>query len=277
MATNIQTPPGQTTTDWVDQLARYKNEFVIGLHAMAGLFAVLTLVIYFQYRTAGFLLCIWAAALGLVYEAAALWFITSRPPSNMKDADRVRLALLTVLGATGLGLVLLGMYLPFIEKNWTVLTGGLPEWRKNPFVLISIGAALFGGLVLIFLGVQLARAYERSQAGMRRLLYGYNDVLAFLLLLSILVLVNVLTYVWIPPFDFFGRTFDWTSKNIYTLTPSSINFLENLDQPVKVYVMLTRIDNTTLSDVENLLENCRSYNPNLTWKDLSPNINRGGR
>jgi ABC-type uncharacterized transport system len=274
MATNIQTPPDKTTTDWVDQLARYKNEFVIGLHAMAGLFAVLTLVIFFQYKTAGFLLCIWAAALGLVYEAVALWFITSRPPSNMKDSDRVRLALLTVLGATGLGLVLLGMYLPFIENYWTVLSGGLSEWRKKPFVLINIGASLFGGLVLIFIGVQLARAYERSQAGMRRLLYGYNDVLAFLLLLSILVLVNVLTYVWIPPFDFFGRTFDWTSKNIYTLTPSSINFLKNLDQPVKVYVMLTRTDNTTLSDVENLLENCRSYNPNLTWTALSPNLNR---
>ena len=45
--------------------------------------------------------------------------------------------------------------------------------------------ALFGGLALMFVSLLPARAVERTDPALRRLLYGYNAVLSGLLMLAI--------------------------------------------------------------------------------------------
>jgi ABC-type uncharacterized transport system len=267
-----QTNPSKAPTDWVAELTPYRLQIGIGLHVLAGVFLIAPVAIRFMAPNTSALFYVWLLVMAVVSELTALWCHLAQGSAKLKDEDQLRIALLTFLGQTGFGLVVLGCLLPMLESYRKVLTGDLNEYRKNPWILISFGAAIFGGLILMFLGVQLARAYERSQALMRRLLYGYNTVLGVLLLSSILTLANVLTHVTLWPFNFFSHSFDWTAKGIHTLAPSSIAFLQDLKQPVKIYVILTPTDNSPSPDVESLLDNCRSYNPNITWTMLSPNL-----
>ena len=69
------------------------------------------------------------------------------------------------------------------------------------------------------------------------------------------VVVNVLTYVRVPPFTLLGRPSDWTESNIYTLSPASKNLLASLDRPVKVYVLLP--EGLLKREVETLLQRWR--------------------
>src|SRR5262249_57451715 len=97
-------------------------------------------------------------------------------------------------------------------------------------IMICVLAAV-GGLVLMFASLQLARSVERVSAGMRRLLYGYNAVLTGLLLFAILGLLNVLAYVEMPPFSWFGKRLDWTPAHIHTLSQKSIDLLTSDNLP----------------------------------------------
>src|SRR5205823_3511597 len=118
-------------------------------------------------------------------------------------------------------------------------------WRENPGALIWTGAALFGGMTLMFAALQLARGQERTNPNLRRLLYGYNAVLGSLLLIAVLALLNILAYTRVGPFKFFKETFDWTSGGMYTLGESTRNTLADLKQPVTAYVIMFQGDRAT--------------------------------
>ena len=183
--------------------------------------------------------------------------------------------ILVLTGVAGLSTVLLSLALGLNEKNRDILAADLNVWRQNPGVLLMTFGTLLAGLVLMFVGLLLAKKYERSLASMRRLLYGYNTALSLVLLLLVLLLVNVLSYSrWIRPLAFFSRTIDWTASHVYSLSPSTIKDLQAMQQPVKIYVMLTQSGSSLNNDVETLLENCRSYNPRITWTSLSRDKNR---
>ncbi len=148
------------------------------------------------------------------------------------------------------------------------------RWRKNPWALIRCGAALFGGLILMFIGLQLARTFERTQPNLRRLLYGYNAVLGSLLLISVLGLLNVLAYVHLKPFSYLNQTFDWTSSGLYTLSDQDRAFLANeLREPAEVVVIMPANDPMT-AEVETLLNNCRAVTPLINWRISSRDLNR---
>jgi hypothetical protein len=127
--------------------------------------------------------------------------------------------------------------------------------------------------MLMFLSLQLARGDEHSGSGFRRLLYGYNAVLTGLLLFLILSIINALTYIPWGPFAWFNSTYYWATASIYSLSPQSEKVLEGLDKPVKIYVLITQ-RNELYHPIRALLDNCRSVNPSIQVKYLSPDLDQ---
>jgi len=215
---------------------------------------------------------LWGAGLAVLFLIGGILVSTQNPTEHV----RLRLTVMAIGGVAGLLTILLGFALPVFSYSET-LKGGLEEWRKNWPAIVLPSLAAIGGLTLMFLSLQLGRDLERQSQGIRRLIYGYNAVLTGLLLIAVLALPNVLAYA--EPFtQFFGRAFDWTATDLNTISPPFRSLIANLQEPVKVYVLMPR-RNPVAQDAITLLENLRSLNPGkFSWVHLSPdnaeNINR---
>jgi len=215
----------------------------------------------------GILLLLFLVGMGIVFLAPG--------SGRLGPAERLRFQMLILLGGVGFGLAALGLVLPFSETFNEIITGGLDKWREHRWALLGIVGPLLGGLVLMFVGLQLGRGYERSNALLRRLLYGYNAVVSTLVLLLILLLINILAYVQVRPFSYFSETLDWTASRMYSLNDTTKKVLADLQQPVKVYALLTRGGGGLISaDVQTLLENSHAVNPRFTYTFLSRDLNR---
>src|SRR5205823_7158749 len=151
---------------------------------------------------------------------------------------------------------------------WTLLTDWLSRGDRTGAVNILVAlAALLGGLAVMFVSVQPARAEERTSAGLRRLVYGYNAVLTGLLLLLILTVVNVLVGLK------FTGVIDATQSGQFTLSERATNILKGLSQPVHIYVIWPTNDEY-LDQLTSLLGNFQDVAPRVTVEYLSPVQNR---
>jgi len=222
---------------------------------------------------------VWGLLLAALFVVGGV--LQLQPPVGwrMPEVDALRLLFMTVGAVAGFLTALLGLVLPLTYKAYSdVLKKGVAEWRANPGVLAKVAVPLFGGLLLMFLALQLARSFERTQAGLRRLLYGYKAVLDGLLLLAVLALANLLPYTGVKPFSSLNKATDWTKNRMYTLHPTSQEVLGHLDQPVKVYALLNLDDDEEggmlTRDVENLLENFRSSSDMFDYELISPDRER---
>jgi hypothetical protein len=143
------------------------------------------------------------------------------------------------------------------------------------------GLTLLGGMLLMFFSLQLARGVERVSGTMRRLLHGFNAVLASFFLLAILALINVLAYLPLrvslfgqtSNINVFARTYDWTSDELHSIHPSLRHFVSQIEEPVKVYMIMPRLDLVT-ENTRSMLKQCREANPRFKWEALSPDANR---
>src|SRR5437870_447568 len=140
--------------------------------------------------------------------------------ANVQDRNRepVQLGegkapLILLLGLVGLALLVAGIWLT--GSKWDIITGGLEQWHKNWYWLMLCELLLFGGLAIMFSGLQIGRSEERTNPGMRRLLYGYNAVLSCLLVLTILAHLNVFVYLPVWPFTYAHETYDWSGSRLY--------------------------------------------------------------
>jgi hypothetical protein len=197
-------------------------------------------------------------------------------PAFKLEGNQARMVLL-IGGLLGVVLLLVGVVLA--GNWWTYITGGIEEWHKHGWNILLIELCVFGGLALMFGVLQLVRSEERASASTRRMLYGYNAVLASLLLVTVLAHVNVLSYiqfsVW--PFRYLNAlhgTYDWTQSTIFTLNPQSKELLEKLQKPVKVYVMLPLRDEFVSREVRTLMDNCRAVNNKIEVESLSPDLDQ---
>jgi hypothetical protein len=273
--TNIQETPSNVPGRTSDLEALATNPQRIGqallvLAALTAAIPITNLVLYgwesLEVFIWGCFLCVFLAGCGLVYLAPP------SPRSTFSPANRLRILLLIVGAVIGFATTILGLFLMLKPSYREVLGGGLQSWYENKTVLVKCILPLVGGLVLMFLGLQLARTFERTQAGLRRLLYGYNAVFSSLLLLFILVLVNLLAYAPIRPFSYLKINHDFTSNKIYTLNAKSEQLLRDLKDPVQVYALLPQAGQLW-DDVKMLLDNMHRINPIFTWSSLSPQRN----
>lgn len=264
-------PPTPRPEINLENLVPYRAKINYGLLVLAAAFAAIPvyLLIRYSFNVAIGPVFLWGMMMSLIALALGIVGISfDTRTSELSESEMLRLQLLTAGGLAGLATALLGFALPFTSAYRGILAKGMEEWRKNPQALLWPSLAFLGGLILMFLSLQLGRGMERRSQGIRRLIYGYNAVLTTLLLLAVLALPNVLAYA--EPFTrFFGRPFDWTKAEVNTVSPQLRNFLADLQEPVKVYLLMPR-DNEISMDTQTLLENCASMSSKFKWQLISP-------
>jgi hypothetical protein len=274
----IQPGGANTPPSVLDRLAANPRQVGIAVGVAGLLLAIIPIYLYARSDSLWpvWPVFTWGLCVSLVALAHAAAFLVPMDGAGrlgqMTPTERVRAYLFSLGGVLGALTAVLGLLLPFTQYS-EVFGSDLKVWRQSPGALVLTALALFGGLTLIFVTFQLARGVQRSSVLMRRFLYLYNAVFSSLLLLFILILFNVLALSHVGAFEFFTTNYDWTSYGIYTLSPKSKALLTSLDQPVKVYVLMTN-QSQVIADVETLLDNCRSVTNKVSYEMLSRDLNR---
>jgi len=216
---------------------------------------------------------LWGGVLSFTALFGGLWARIGEPGTEEEHRAFLRLLGLALGGVAGFATALLGLLMPIVMYS-SVFAGGLEVWREHALRLMACALAMFGGLAVMFISLQLGREAERTSAGLRRLVYGYNAVLTGLLLLAVLALVNVLAHVRLGPLTFFSKPWDWTESRLYSIQPATENFLKNLDKPIKVYMLLSPPGLVGAQETETLLDNFKNTTAKVSWDSLSRDLNR---
>jgi hypothetical protein len=275
MATNPNTV-NAADSDRPDPVAANYGQIVGGAIFLGVLLAAVAVISFFWlYRSRGYNALpyvIWAALLGVLFVIVGLLGSTWRGTGRWTEGERGRAILLYLIGAAGLATAVLGLSIPFAYSD--VFSKELKVWREHMGTVLLCGAVLFGGLLVMFAGLQVSRGFGVNFPNLRRTVFGYNAVLGTALLVCILFLVNLLPYVKLAPFKYFNETYDWTAQRLYSLAPESKNILTSLSEPVKVYVILFNRDWLLNEEVTTLLNNCKAVTSNLTSEVVAPEYNR---
>ena len=253
-----------------DAWAAKPQQLKTGLFVLNIVLACVPLILMLTYKgwaTSPKLAVVVTALLEVAVLITSLIYSMPAPSSTMTGGNRVRVLVLTVAGLIGAAAAFLGLGLPFTDRLKPIFSAGIEGWRANKSAIALCGSLLFGGLILMFVGVQLARTFERTRSDMRRILYGYNAFLSTVLLIAALGLLNVLAYAGVQPFKWFDKSIDWTSNKIYTLKDNARTMLANLHEPVKIYVLMP--DEMIRNEATTLLDNFRSASDEVSWQSVS--------
>ncbi len=258
----------------IDKLARHYTAVSIVLGILTLPAAAIPIAAWELYGWNGTPVGIWGIIfIGIMLSASVIAWFYGNPQRQLTAANSLRMSFLTLLGGFGVATAGLGIVLPLATPHYReVFAGGVKVWRQNGWMMFGVVAAFVGGLVLIFVALQLARTWERTSSGMRRLLYGYNTILTTLLLILIIGLLNLLPYSGVQPFSYANEAMDWTRAGIHTLHPATKNVLAELKQPVKVYILGSTSDRVSY-EMETLVEKCRAENPQMSYERLSRDRN----
>jgi hypothetical protein len=187
------------------------------------------------------------------------------PAVQETNAAERSIMVLAVGGISGFLIWVLSLVLAY---RWSAtIFGGLEAWQgSNWWQLWVCVLAMLSGLAIMFISLLPARAVERSNVVLRRVLYGYNAVLTGLLLLAILMVVNVLVYSYVT------ASFDWTESGIYTLSDRSKSILQALEKPTKIYAVMLAGRDVERDELKTLLDNCRAINNKLQVEYVAPDL-----
>ncbi len=248
-----------------------KNSFLLdsGPFIISATFGLVCGVVSWRLGRPALAYIIWSGLLA-TFSAGVGFALGNRNKAEVSVDNALRIGLIFLGGGIGFATAILGLSLPLMEYS-AIFGGGLTEWRKNPGIVLFCAALLVGGLSLMFASVLLAKSFERSSIGFRRLLYGTNAFLTGMLLLAVLGVVNFLAYVPLGKFDFFNRTFDFTSSGLYSISDSTQNFLTNIQEPYKIFVLLPG-NNLITVETETLLETFKTYNKKISWQSVSRDL-----
>jgi hypothetical protein len=255
--TTQSSPP----TGLIDTLVQRRKQSAYVLFIVAAVFALVTLWLAKSQPDAYMPLCLGGALFGLVNLCLGMY-------QQLRDAGRypepgaTRIFVLCFAAFNGLVLAIVGLALAahWWDKYLEWLRGepGPDIWKVYASLL-----AVFGGLAVMFIGLQAARGQEHADPLLRRLLYGYNTVLGAILLLAILVILNGLAYARL------SSPIDFTGSSMYTLSSRSRSILLGLDKPTKIYViMMPQLG--LRAEIQTLLENCRDVNSKIQVQYLDP-------
>lgn len=268
--TTASTPAGSGAISWLDNLSTRRKETGLGLLIATVLLALLPAWLGYQFKWDYLYVAIATGFLPLVTLGGGLYQLL-REPNPKTDRDQTLLLVMTLGALLGFGLVLVGIAFAFHAETWKTATAGIKTWMtKEGWRFWLTVLTPIAGLAIMFVFLQLGRGKERTEAYMRRVIYGFNAFLTCLLVLGILIVANVLAAMNLPE-----RGYDWTAKNLYSLSQESITLLEKIDQPVKIYAILPQEDRLdTYRKVRALLGNCQSYTRKIDVEYLSPDLDR---
>ena len=200
---------------------------------------------------------VWAGLLAALCFGGAVWLLTQPVPVGNEDGA-VRTEVLTFGCTVGFLTAILGLLLGFRWQDSLFKWVNQSKAAEAKWVLYA--ACVFtAGLIAMFASLQLARAVERANVTLRRLLYGFNAVFLGMLLLMVLVAINVVSFIKVP------STLLTTDAAFTELSEPSKTFLRSLDRPVHVYLMLpekysepVRTQSGTLA-YQRLYTDCRGF------------------
>ena len=215
---------------------------------------------------------IWGGLITALFLGSAA-FQLSRQPEAGRAVFEARLSVFTLGSLLGLSTALLGFVLAWRWQESVLQWVNKGETQEAKWVLAAL-AIFLGGLAIMFFSMQLARAEERTNATLRRLLYGSNAIVTGLLLLLLLAVVNVIVYLKLPD------NVISTAAAFKGLSDTSKDFLHTVNQPVKTYLIMPenhtiqvqRDDkyNALYADCRALLRACEEENKNFKAVYLSP-------
>ncbi len=148
----------------------------------------------------------------------------------------------------GLILIVAGIVVGLITGSWLLPAAGL----------------LAVGTILIVIGFILISKNKKSFWTRRSTQAGTNAFIATAAMLVIIVLINFVAV---------GNSlrFDLTENKLFTLAPQSQEIVQNLSQPLKVWIFDRKINPET----QTLLENYRRYGNNFQFEFVDPEIKVG--
>ncbi|MBO0700925.1 MAG: Gldg family protein, partial [Zavarzinella sp.] len=215
---------------------------------------------------------VWAGSVALLCLLCAGW-LYSQPPDPVSPLATARVEALTFGGTVGLLTALCGMFLGYRWYQSLVMWVGGGDRREAKWVLYA-AAVFVVGLLIMFVSLQLARSEQRTNATLRRILYGFNSVFVGLLLLLVLIAANVVSFLRVP------QTLVATDAAFTTLADESKRFLHSLDRPVHVYLIMPEGYSESLGrglTYDNLYADCRGLLTQIEdesryfrWTYLSP-------
>lgn len=189
------------------------------------------------------------AAMGafVVALVGAIQLLVALPrPTDAERRTEARAVILAVGGGLALFLIAAGGLLFYRWSdsvvNW--LEKGQEQEARYvliPVLMVALGAAL--GLA----AVVPARAEERNNPTLRKLVYGTNLGLTALVLLVVLVVANVVFAYRVP------NKIDMTASGFYAMSPQTEEFLRELDQPIEAYAVLPGSDSRAENDLRDVL------------------------
>lgn len=210
---------------------------------------------------------IWVA---VDFLGIAAYLLAQLPkPTLQARRTNARMAVLLWGICLGLGLMVIGSILFVIwSKAVTEAVGGKVAqlvWVAGPILGILAGAGI------AFLACLPARAEERNNVTVRRIIYGANVGLTGMLLVLVLVIGNVFAAVKVP------NKLDTTEAGFYSLdlNEKTKEYLGKLDQTVRVYSTIPDESDPFTQDTRRLLDAMVAANPNkVQVRYLSATVNR---
>jgi uncharacterized membrane protein len=202
--------------------------------------------------------------------AATAGFLVAAPSPRKEEEQRTQARVVFLLAGSCLGaaLILSGA---FFFYWWS---GSLVQWldkgevKEARWVLIPLLVVVMGGAVM-FLCAQPARAEERNNTNIRRVVYGSNFGLTILMVFVVLVIANAIIALRVT------NRLDTTSNSFYTLNPQTKQLIETLEQPLHAYAIFQGAGDPIAEDTKRLLLGCQELNPGkfrVTF--LSPALNK---
>ncbi len=215
---------------------------------------------------------IWGGMVAVLLLGTGGFSISRKPPAG-REIYEARLLLMIVGGAAGLLTALLGFVFAWRWQDELVRWVNLGATGGAKWVVAAL-AIFLAGLAVMFFSVQLARAEERNDVILRRVLYGSNAVLTGLLMLLLLAVVNIIVFLKLPD------NVISTAAGFKGLSDPSKEFLKTITDDVNVYlimpenasVQITRSMsyNGLYGDCRALLSACQAQNSHIKVVPLSP-------
>lgn len=209
---------------------------------------------------------------GVVFIGVGLMLFAGVPkPTLSQQESDARIVVLALGGLSGLTLMIAAIYV--LVSSFKDLVKWVDE-QSAPEGAAKLVAALLVFLLgagLAFLASQPARAEERNNPRLRRLVYGTNVALMAVLVLLMLVVGNVLAAVKVP------ARLDTTESGFHTLTLSgpTKEYLAGLSQPVTAYTTYPEDAGRIATDARRLLAAMHDANPEMfRVRYLSPTVNK---
>jgi hypothetical protein len=224
-----------------------------------------------EQRKGDYRIAMGAAATGfLILGVVGAWVLVA-PARPTVAGQRAEARKQILAYGTGLGVVLILTGAAFFYRWSDSLfawlerdESGQMKWVVIPLLMVIAGAGL------VFASIQPARAEERNNPALRRLVYGSNFAVTALLVFVALVIANIVLGLKLP------NRLDTTASGFYSLTDETRRVIEGLDQTVTAYAILPSGEGEqVVDDIRRLLQSCQDVNPaRFKVRFLSPTFNQ---